>query len=79
MVDLRDTKKYDELDKLAKETLQKSIEPLEKCFAVTTRDNMKLAAADYLKKVYFQLRSVNPEYSAKHKEYDEICKQLQSK
>ena len=78
-VDLRDYKKYDELDAKSKEVLQKSLEPLEKCYEVTGRSDMKLAAADLLKKVYFQLRSVKPEYMEYHKKYDEICKQLQSK
>ena len=78
-VDLRDYKKYDELDALSKQILQKSIDPLEKCYEVTARSDMKLAAADLLKKVYFQLRAVKPEYMENHKKYDEICKQLQAK
>lgn len=75
-VDLRDYKTYDKLDKESKDVLQKSIAPLEKCYEVTTRSDMKLAAADLLKKVYFQLRAVNPDYMGLHKKYDEICKQL---
>ena len=78
-VDIRDYKKYDELDALSKQILQKSIDPLEKCYEVTTRSDMKLAAADLLKKVYFQLRALKPEYMENHKKYDEICKQLQNK
>ena len=77
-IDLRDYKKYDEVDKFSKETLAKSLEPLEKCYEVTTRKEMKLASADLLKKVYFQLRGSNPEYLELHKKYDEICKQLQA-
>ena len=78
-VDLRDYKKYDQLDAYSKEILQKSLDPLEKCYAVTNRSDMKLAAADLLKKVYFQLRAVKPEYMENHNKYDEICKQLQNK
>ncbi len=78
-VDIRDYKKYDELDAKSKEILQKSIDPLEKCFAVTERSDMKLAVADLLKKVYFQLRGVNKDYMALHQKYDEICKQLQAR
>ena len=77
-IDLRDYKKYDEADKFSKETLSKSIEPLEKCFEVSTRKEMKLASADLLKKVYFQLRNIKPEYLELNKKYDEICKQLQA-
>ena len=77
-VDLKDYKTYDRLDKESKETLQKSIAPLEKCYEITTRSDMKLAVADLLKKVYFQLRGVNPDYMELHKKYDAICKELQS-
>ena len=45
---------------------------------MSTRKEMKLASADLLKKVYFQLRNIKPEYLELNKKYDEICKQLQA-
>ena len=78
-VDYKDYKKYDELDKLSKETLAKCIEPLEKCFEVTTRDDLKLASASLLKQVYFQLRATHPGYEDLNKKYAKICEELQAK
>lgn len=66
---------YREYDKKMEElnaTIHKCIEPFEKCYGMTSRDDVKASVADFLKRVYFQLRNENPEYMAAYEKYNAI-------
>lgn len=55
----------EELDK----NLEAAIDPFEKCKALAQEDEIKNVVAEYLKNIYFRLRSKNPEYEKAYNEY----------
>lgn len=66
---------YREYDKKMEElnaTIHKCIEPFEKCYALTSRDDVKASVADFLKRVYFQLRNEKPEYKDAYEKYSAL-------
>ena len=74
-LDVRDWKKYDELNAKLVEVYQSAIEPFEKCYEVSSNPDVKAAAADFLKRLNFQLRSVDPKYQAAYEKWNEIVSQ----
>ena len=61
-LDVREWKKYDELNAKVTEVYQSAVEPFEKCYEVSQIDQVKLSAADFLKRLNFQLRNLDPKY-----------------
>ncbi len=71
-LDVREWKKYDALaDQLTKEYIS-AIEPFEKCYEVSTTPEVKAAAADFLKRLNFQLRNVDPKYQAGYEKWEAV-------
>ena len=75
-LDVREWKKYDELNAQVTETYKSAIEPFEKCYEVSTMPDVKAAAADYLKRLNFQLRNVDPKYQAAYEKWNEVLNNL---
>ena len=71
-LDVREWKKYEELQAKLDGLYKASLVPFEKCYEISTNSMVKEAAADYLKRVYFQLRNVAPEYKAGYEKYEAI-------
>ena len=66
-LDVREWKKYDELNDKVIETYKVAVEPFEKCYEISKNEAVKLSAADFLKRLCFTLRNVDPKY---HEAYD---------
>ena len=74
-LDVREWKKYDELNEQVTKIFEGAIEPFEKCYEVSTNPDVKAAAADFLKRLNFQLRGVDPKYQAAYEKWNEIVAQ----
>ncbi len=74
-LDVRDWKKYDELNAQLVEVYKGAIEPFEKCYDVSSNPDVKAAAADFLKRLNFQLRNVDPKYQADYEKWNGIVGQ----
>ena len=74
-LDVRDWKKYDELNAQLVEIYKGAIEPFEKCYDVSSNPDVKAAAADFLKRLNFQLRNVDPKYQADYEKWNGIVGQ----
>ncbi len=74
-LDVREYKKYDELSAKLVEVYASAIEPFEKCYEVSSNPDVKAAAADYLKRLNFQLRSVDPKYKEAYEKWNAIVAQ----
>ena len=74
-LDVREYRKYDELSAKLVEVYASSIEPFEKCYEVSSNPDVKAAAADYLKRINFQLRSVDPKYKEAYEKWNAIVSQ----
>ena len=71
-LDVREWKKYDELTAQVVETYKSAIEPFEKCYDVSQVPEVKAAAADFLKRLNFQLRNEDPKYQAAYEKWEKI-------
>lgn len=67
-----DDAKYEALVKQLEANLEAAIEPFEKCFAVTTDNEVKLVCAEYLKNIYFRFRDRNENFKASYEKYNAI-------
>ena len=76
-LDVREWKKYDELEAQLVEVYVSALEPFEKCYNVSTIPEVKAAAADYLKRLNFQLRGKDAKYQAAYEKWDAIVAQMQ--
>ena len=74
-LDVRDYKKYDQLSEQLVEVYKSAIEPFEKCYEVSSNPDVKAAAADFLKRLNFQLRNVDPVYQAGYEKWNEVAGQ----
>ena len=74
-LDVREWKKYDELNEQVTKIFEGAIEPFEKCYEVSANPDVKAAAADFLKRLNFQLRGVDPKYQAAYEKWNEIVAQ----
>jgi tetratricopeptide (TPR) repeat protein len=61
-LDVREWKKYDELNDQVIETYKTAVEPFEKCYEISKNEAVKASAADFLKRLCFTLRNVDPKY-----------------
>lgn len=76
-LDVREWKKYDEM-KVQLDNLYKSaIDPFEKCYENGSMPEVKTAAADFLKRLNFQLRGEGAEYQAAYEKWDAIVNAAQ--
>ena len=71
-LDVREWKKYDELTAQVVETYKSAIAPFEKCYEVSEIPEVKAAAADFLKRLNFQLRNEDPKYQAAYEKWEKI-------
>ena len=71
-LDVREYKKYDELSTKLTETYKGAVEPFEKCYEVSTNPDVKAAAADFLKRLNFQLRGVDSKYQEAYEKWNAI-------
>ena len=76
-LDVREWKKYDALEAQLVEVYISALEPFETCYNVSKIPEVKAAAADYLKRLNFQLRSKDPKYQAAYEKWDGIVAQMQ--
>ncbi len=71
-LDVRDYKKYDELSAQLTEVYIGALVPFEQCYNVSSNPDVKAACADYLKRLNFQLRGVDPKYKADYEKWNAI-------
>ena len=71
-LDVREYKKYDELTAKVIEIYKGAIEPFEKCYEVSQIPEVKAAAADFLKRLNFQLRNEDPKFQAAYEKWNAI-------
>ena len=71
-LDVREYKKYDELTAKVVEIYKGAIEPFEKCYEVSQMPEVKAAAADFLKRLNFQLRNEDPKYQAAYEKWSAV-------
>ena len=69
-----DDRKYEALVKEYEAALLNAIEPFEKAFEVTTNDQVKLNAAEYLKNIYYRFSSVEDKYMEGYNKYNDYVK-----
>ncbi len=67
-----DDDKYNALMEKVEESLIKSAEPFEKAFETTKSDDIKIGVAQYLKNVYYRVRTKSDEYQAAYDKYNDI-------
>ena len=65
-------KEYDAKMEEIATALKTAVPAFEACYAKATDENLKAAAADYLKRVYFALRNEGEEYKAGYEKYNAI-------
>ena len=71
-LDVRDYKKYDELSAKLTEVYIGALVPFEQCYNVSANPDVKAACADFLKRLNFQLRSVDPKYKADYEKWEAV-------
>ena len=69
-----DDAKYMQLNNQMEETLAKSIEPFSKTFEKTSDNEIKAAAAEYLKNIFFRLRDKDASYQGLYEKYNNFLK-----
>lgn len=74
-LDVREWKKYDAMKLQLDELYKNALVPFEKCYNVGSTDEVKAAAADYLKRLNFQLRSLAPEYQDAYEKWSAVVSQ----
>ena len=74
-LDVREYKKYDELNAQLIEVYKSAIEPFEKCYEVSANPDVKAAAADFLKRLNFQLRGVDAKYQEGYEKWNALVAQ----
>jgi tetratricopeptide (TPR) repeat protein len=71
-LDVREWKKYDELNEQVTEVYKGAVEPFEKCYEVSQNEAVKASAADFLKRLCFTLRNVDPKYQEGYDKWSKI-------
>ena len=71
-LDVRDYKKYDELSAQLTEVYIGALAPFEQCYNVSTNPDVKAACADFLKRLNFQLRGVDPKYKEAYEKWEGV-------
>jgi len=55
--------------------LEKAIAPFEKSFELVQDDEIRTVVVEYLKNIYFRLRTKSPEYEASYEKYNKMLEQ----
>ena len=71
-LDVREYKKYDEMSAKVVEIYKEAVVSFEKCYEVSNTPEVKAAAADFLKRLNFQLRNEDPKYQAAYEKWNSI-------
>ena len=71
-LDVREWKKYDELNDKVTEVYKGAVEPFEKCYELSQNDAVKASAADFLKRLNFTLRNLDPKYQEGYEKWSKI-------
>ena len=71
-LDVREWKKYDELNEQVTEVYKGAVEPFEKCYEISQNAAVKASAADFLKRLCFTLRNVDPQYQEGYDKWSKI-------
>ncbi len=74
-LDVREYKKYDELNAELIKVYESAIPSFEKCYEYSSNPDVKASAADFLKRLNFQLRSVDPKFQAGYEKWEAILAQ----
>jgi len=67
-----DDNKYMQMVKELDATLTKAIAPFESCLAVVQDKEIKTVVIEYLKNIFFRLRTNGPEYEANYEKYNKL-------
>jgi len=71
-LDVREYRKYDQLQAQLIEVYKSAIDPFEKCYENGSGPEVKAAAADFLKRLNFQLRNEDPKYKEAYEKWEAI-------
>jgi tetratricopeptide (TPR) repeat protein len=71
-LDVREWKKYDELNEKVTQVYISAVEPFEKCYEISQNEAVKASAADFLKRLSFTLRNVDPKYQEAYDKWSKI-------
>ncbi|MBR1570625.1 MAG: hypothetical protein IJ651_07850 [Bacteroidales bacterium] len=71
-LDVKEYKKYDELQAQLAEVYKEAIPQFEKCYEVSQMPEVKTACADFLKRLNFQLRGQGAEYQSAYEKWEGI-------
>ena len=71
-LDVKEWKKYDEMQAQLVDTYKSAIPDFEKAYEVTSMNEVKEACADFLKRLNFQLRSQGDEFQKAYEKWDAI-------
>ena len=76
-LDVREWKKYDEMKVQLDNMYKSALEPFEACYNCSKIAEVKAAAADFLKRLNFQLRAEGAEYQAAYEKWEAIVNEAQ--
>lgn len=71
-LDVREWKKYDELNEKVTQVYMSAVEPFEKCYELSKNEAVKVSAADFLKRLCFTLRNVDPKYQEAYEKWNAL-------
>ena len=71
-LDVREWKKYDELNEKVTQVYMSAVEPFEKCYELSKNEAVKVSAADFLKRLCFTLRNVDPKYQEAYDKWNAL-------
>ena len=71
-LDVREYRKYDELQAKLIEVYKAAIDPFEKCYENGSSPEVKAAAADFLKRLNFQLRNEDPKFKEAYEKWEAV-------
>ena len=71
-LDVREYRKYDQLQAQLIQVYKDAIDPFEKCYENGSSPEVKAAAADFLKRLNFQLRNEDPKYKEAYEKWEAI-------
>ena len=76
-LDVREWKKYDQMKAQLDELYKSALVPFESCYNCSTLPDVKAAAADFLKRLNFQLRAAGDEYQAAYDKWSAVVNEAQ--
>lgn len=76
-LDVREWKKYDQMKAQLDNLYKSALEPFESCYNCSNIPEVKAAAADFLKRLNFQLRGEGAEYQAAYEKWSAVVSEAQ--